>query len=826
MRITKSLSLIAFLLFALNFLQAQEVIQKFLVLQIPRGDRWRMLQVDPIEQAMVDGTFKIPKAGQQVMFGKRGQSMWQEVTVNKNGWLKPAKTRAFYALAVVNSEQEKTVLLEGRGHNLVYVNGQPRVGNRYQYKDRFEAWEPKFDFSFLPVHLKKGQNVLLFKCYRGRLKVLIHPTEQTVQFNTRDLTLPDLITGQTINEPGAVVVMNNTDRSLTQLTIESPSPFVQKTKVPIIQPFSVRKVAFWLKGKAPKKEGSLPVTLVLKQNGQKLTQTEITLRVVSANAVQTHTFISEIDGSVQYFALNPAQSSDGQPKALVLSVHGANVEALNHASSYFPKKWTHIVAPTNRRPFGYDWEDWGRLDALEVLRLVKQKWNIDPARVYLTGHSMGGHGTWHLGVTFPDQFGAIGPSAGWISFFSYVLRDTVQSMSPLEKMLMRANAPSRTTLLAENYKQLGVYIIHGDSDRNVPVGQARQMVKVLQKIGHRDFVYHEEPGAGHWWDNSDEPGADCVDWPPLFDFFARHARPNKEQVRQIDFVTASPGVSAQNHWITIYAQQQPFKFSKIHIQVDPGKRRFKGITNNVLRLAIDLQPLMPNAPVSITLDGQTIPDIPWPANGILYFEKTNGQWKQTKLWPAKDKNPQRYGGFKDAFNHRVLFVVGTAGNKEENRWALAKARYDAEVFWYQGNGSVDIITDREFDPAKFKNRNVILYGNASTNRAWKLLLADCPIQVLKGKIKVGKQVLKGKNLAALFIYPRKDSSQNCVGVVAGSGLAGMRALNTQKYLYPGNGYPDFMIFRSDIYTHWPDAIKAIGYFDVHWHLDVNNMVLH
>ena len=43
----------------------------------------------------------------------------------------------------------------------------------------------------------------------------------------------------------------------------------------------------------------------------------------------------------------------------------------------------------------------------------------DPDRIYLTGHSMGGHGTWHLAANDPDRWAAIAPSAGWISFDTY-----------------------------------------------------------------------------------------------------------------------------------------------------------------------------------------------------------------------------------------------------------------------------------------------------------------------------------------------------------------------------------------------------------------------
>ena len=68
--------------------------------------------------------------------------------------------------------------------------------------------------------------------------------------------------------------------------------------------------------------------------------------------------------------VNPASGPAGQ--ALFLSLHGASVEAIGQADAYSPKKWGPIVCPTNRRPYGFDWEEWGRWDALEVLALQKQ----------------------------------------------------------------------------------------------------------------------------------------------------------------------------------------------------------------------------------------------------------------------------------------------------------------------------------------------------------------------------------------------------------------------------------------------------------------------
>ena len=226
------------------------------------------------------------------------------------------------------------------------------------------------------------------------------------------------------------------------------------------------------------------------------------LRVRQRAQARKCTFRSSIDGSVQYYALVPAIPSAAEPPGarpgLVLSLHGAGVEAIGQAESYAPKPGLHIVAPTNRRPYGFDWEDWGRRDAIEVLDLAQRAFGTDPRRTYLTGHSMGGHGTWHLGVTYPNRFAAIAPSAGWISMSSYAGSRRADSPGPVERLMERAGSPSNTLALSRNLAQLGVYVLHGDADDNVPVDEARRMRQVLGEF-HPDFAYHEQPGAGHWW---------------------------------------------------------------------------------------------------------------------------------------------------------------------------------------------------------------------------------------------------------------------------------------------------------------------------------------
>jgi len=156
---------------------------------------------------------------------------------------------------------------------------------------------------------------------------------------------------------------------------------------------------------------------------------------------------------------------------------------------------------------------------------------------------MGGHGVWHLGINYPDLFGAIGPSAGWISYWSYRI-NSLKDSNAVTRMLTRSLKQSDTYAFATNLKPDGIYIIQGALDDNVPPEQAESMVKVLSTF-HKDFIYYVEPGASHWWDVSDEPGADCVDWAPLFDFFAHHAVASNNMVDNIDFTTANPAISSK-----------------------------------------------------------------------------------------------------------------------------------------------------------------------------------------------------------------------------------------------------------------------------------------
>jgi dienelactone hydrolase len=788
---------------------------------------------DPIALALVRGEWATPVDGQTLPRDGGEDAAWHTLAAGEDGWFRERGLAGGYVLIQLEREQASVLILEAQGDSMVYVNGAPRAGDPYSN-----------GLLRLPVQLQQGDNELLFAVARGQLRAQLVAPEAPIAFDTVDFTLPDQIEGESGDQWAGVPLLNATTDDAAELTVRAVAlqadgaETVQETGGLRVPRLTVFKAPVKLPRGAADAEDHVRIRLEVLRGGEVLHTREIKLRDRRPDEKHVRTFISGIDGSVQYFAVTPRRPpGEGRPPyddapALVLSLHGASVEATGQAEAYEQKDWAHIVAPTNRRPFGFDWEDWGRLDALEVLDLASERFGADPSRTYLTGHSMGGHGAWQLGAHFPDRFAAIGPSAGWISFFSYGGLSTPSGDSPIHDAFARAASPSDTLALIDNYAGLGVYILHGDADDNVPVSEAREMRTRLGAF-HPNFAYFERAGAGHWWGN------ECVDWPPMFAHFRFNARP--ERLDGVRFVTAAPGVSATCRWATVLEQVEPMKPSRIDLALDAAAGAISGRTENVARLALSLAMAQrtvtragegaepteslaptPGAPLSITLDEQTLELTPERLDTPIYLSRLSGTWALDAGPHSDRKGPEREGPFKAAFRRRAILVYGTAGNEAENAWSFAKARFDAETFKYRGNGAFEVISDRELlgapagsalaDP----DRNIILYGNSDTNAAWPSVLGGDDLELTREVVRIGSGRHEAGDHALLALRPRLGSDLALVGVVGGTSLTACRATDRLPYFVSGVAYPDFTVFGTDVYERGLEGVTRAGFFAGDW----------
>lgn len=747
--------------------------------------------------------------------------VWSPIAADSTGRFRSPQMRSAYLYTAYDSPDSRIALLETTGGTRTYINGEPHEGDHYD-----------FGYTLTPIRLREGLNEFIYTPGRfGRVESKLVVPKKPVMFTRRDMTLPDLIEGE--NEPkwAAVRVVNATEKALQKLSIRATlfAPDGEQLGQPLeyctddVMPLAVRKLKFRLPATGkPLRNGPVDARLELLRDGEQVDTMTIALRQVSPTIHHERTFVSRIDGSVQYYSVAPAlrtDPGDTAARAFVLTVHGASVEARNQARAYKQKEWANIVAPTNRRPFGFNWEEWGRIDALEVLAEARRIFKTDPSRIYLTGHSMGGHGTWYLGTTYPSLFAAIAPCAGYpdIAGYGSGRGDAAHRRSPLFEPFERAASAGRVMALSRNLKQSGVYVHHGSADRVVPPEQAHIMREELGRF-HTDFCYHEYPGGEHWF------GDASVDWPPLFDFLSRHTIPADSLVDEIDFYTASPGVSSRDYWLTVEQQESPYRFTRVEVRREGDTAIRVSAAENAALLTFDLPALgmkTERTTLVFDADGQQL-SVPTSRRAVVAYRE--GQWRVADSVDRRQKYAGRYGGFKQAFDNRMVFVYSTVGTPEECAGWRAKARFDAETFYYRGNGSVDVIPDYAYEVTKYPHRNVILYGNYDNNYVWSRLLKNCPIQVRNGGISMGGRLYKGDDLGAYFVYPHPDYPDALIGVVTATGVPGMRATMPNNYISGITGFPDLMVFRADMLKNGLAAVETAGFFNNDWLLDGKDLI--
>jgi len=151
-----------------------------------------------------------------------------------------------------------------------------------------------------------------------------------------------------------------------------------------------------------------------------------------------------------------------------------------------------VVSPLGRGELmGYD--GLGYDDVMRVIADVRRAYPIDPQRITLTGASMGGGGTWAIGLRHPELFAALAPVCAVADF-----RRLVNPADAALYDLARLGALSPAAI-AENAAHQQIFIFHGDQDPTVPVEDSRQMVARYEALGWlgKNVHYTEYPRVQH-----------------------------------------------------------------------------------------------------------------------------------------------------------------------------------------------------------------------------------------------------------------------------------------------------------------------------------------
>ncbi len=250
-------------------------------------------------------------------------------------------------------------------------------------------------------------------------------------------------------------------------------------------------------------------------------------------------------GDEHKYALYLPAQYDADPRhhwPVIVTLHGSGEMGTNGTAPTVVGLPVYIAANPTKFPFvtiipqaRTMW--WGDEDALVVFAILEhvlREYRTDRDRVYLTGFSMGGFGTWELAVARPDVFAALIPICGKVQFDPEML---------------------------VNIRHLPIWAFHGRLDKHVPVSGSREAIEALKKLGANPKYDEYEFDDHYCWDET-YANRDLWHWllkPPL---------KRKPAPRVIEYVM--PGRFARVWWLGLQAEAVVTAPARMRAEIGTG----------------------------------------------------------------------------------------------------------------------------------------------------------------------------------------------------------------------------------------------------------------
>lgn len=201
------------------------------------------------------------------------------------------------------------------------------------------------------------------------------------------------------------------------------------------------------------------------------------------------------DTNYHYISYTPEEYTDDTTKKwpLIIYLHGGSSRGTDTIDLYCcgipdqiwrKRKFQFIIiapqCPINQRWSTDNWFE-------NFYEEITTKYRVNTNRVYLTGVSLGGAGTWYLAMKYPDKFAAIAPMSGFTRHIDYIMKNT-------DKLI-----------------NLPVWAFHGKKDKIAEFEDTEWMINQLEGK-NKDLKFTADPEAGHGMYWSIYPEQELYDW--------------------------------------------------------------------------------------------------------------------------------------------------------------------------------------------------------------------------------------------------------------------------------------------------------------------------
>ena len=524
-----------------------------------------------------------------------------------------------------------------------------------------------------------------------------------------------------------------------------------------------------------------------------------------------------------------------------------------------------LAYPDGRGSNNYD--GIGEDDLFRVLNDLKARYRVDADRVYLTGGSMGGHGSFRMPLRYPDVFTAGAPVAGWTDFREFYRHFYEQADAP---RLPHYVDPSRRPVLetasslwqTENARYIWLLIGYGTWDYVNPPSNAEQIVQRMQEFGYRWYA-----ARGDWGGHG--AGYDIEE---VYNYFAGKARTRRPTAPV--YVTNTLKYD-RAYWLRVDALRVNNAWARLAARAEGDTIWVEASNVRRYTLLTDDNPVDLKQPVTVYTNGllayQGTPAGPLTVEARFDDRHRVVGWGRS-AGEAPDQPVKRHGlqgPISDAFLSRFVVTYGTSGTPAETKrnradalrfcaewnnwmslhWGWEKAPRGRRNNWWEppypfrpgayipeDQPLMLPVKDTEISGDHVARANLILFGDPGSHALIRKIRGQLPLVPSEGGITAGSRAYAGASVNYAFIAPNPLNPSRYV--VVSRGYLSSR-IDPYKSSPSSVGkdlealpfyWPDYVIWDGardpgkavqSPFVYLPETYLEAGYFGDDWRLDAD-----
>jgi dienelactone hydrolase len=428
---------------------------------------------------------------------------------------------------------------------------------------------------------------------------------------------------------------------------------------------------------------------------------------------------------------------------------------------------------------------------------VRAQYSIDPLRIAVAGFSMGGGSTWHLATHFSGLWCAASPGAGFAEtpIFTKALRPGSEPRATWEQLLWRQY---EGTGISGNLFNLPTLAYAGEIDGQKEASDLMEAAMAKEGLKLERFI---GPKTGHSYHAETK-----VELTKRFEeLIARGRDPNPRAVWLQTYTLRYPEAA----WVRIERMGKQWELAEVRAS-QHDNNRLEVTTRNVKELSFT------GVTVSkVVIDGQDV-NVPASDRPVRLYHAGDAWWLGAA--PGVRKTPGLTGPVDDAFMEPFVFVRPTGrplNNDVVGPWVESELTAACHLWRDVFRGDVPVVADTALSDADIKNKNLVLWGDPSSNAVLKKILARLPLKWDAKQIEFRGKTYPAANHAPILVFPNPLNPARYVVLNSGIDFRtegyGNNAHQTPKL-------PDWAIvdLRTPPGPRWPGKIVDAGFFDEEW----------